>query len=1261
MKNLLFQTLLLFVITASGCQHPSESMGMEVAGVGNPVISLNGTWKFSMNPPEKHWENSVDFSSWSDILVPGECQMQGMAIQHDKPYVYKTVFDVPADYEGKQVYLDFHGVYSYARVWVNGKFVREHQGGFTRWSCPITEFIEAGQSVILTVEITDRADDISYGSGYAKHQIGGILRKVELSALPEQHFKQFYIETDLDEAFMDAELKISYALQKDSPVKAKMELLDHKGEKVKELEKDLDTSTGIIKIPVSNPNKWDAEHPYLYTLVTTLFENGEPTIIQKKKIGFREVKLDGNRLLVNGSPVKLRGACRHDIHPTLGRMTTPDYDRLDVLLAKECNMNFIRTSHYPPSEAFLDYCDLYGIYVEDETAVCFVGSHRTEIYRATGASQNDPEFTGRYLSQLEELLHYHRNHPSVIIWSVGNENVFGDNFIQSIGEIDENVIIAGGMAGDNATFENTYVFTDEGITNNGAVGVSLNSDSLHVHTDYSFNWQPIGKELTITKSQDNIVYTIDNKTAYDTYAYFLGDKIAKKLPSIGIEFPLIISRKKMPIARAVLAKNSDGSLIFAGNLKEGEKVKIGFGNIEMILKDSYKTLEKLNNKPVESIFIYSCMARRRFMPKSITVEIEPLQRIAPTSGFFAYGEFCTIENKELLNQTMTILALSESSKPIEITSCDYLQKPHIEDTIEALSHIINTTTSELKATNDRLKSAIEGSRDGLWEWNLSTGKMYYSHRLKEMMGYNEDELGDDYKTWATQMHPDDKRKLFRNAKESIQNRTPLHCKHRIKHKNGKWIWVLNRGKAFYNEDGKAIMISGFQTDITKEILALEEVEKQKSILHHQAHHDALTELPNKVLFIDRLKQAIKKAKRSFSKIAVLFIDLDNFKKINDSMGHDTGDEVLVQVATRLQNCIRKSDTLARLGGDEFIIIIDEIKDEDLAIHLAQKLVQSMAEPLHVKGQDIYITNSVGVSIFPEDGYDANTLLKNADAAMYRAKDDGKNTYQFYKEEMTEKAFERLLMENSLRQALENEEFVVHYQPQVDTRTEKLVGMEALVRWNHPSMGLVPPSKFIPLAEETGLIVKLDRWVMKTAMKQISEWNSQSSKNKFLSLNLSMKQLDQKDFLEFIKKSLQETKCLPSFIELEITESQIMKDAKKCIRILEDVKNLGITISIDDFGTGYSSLSYLKRFPISKIKIDQSFVRDIPTDEDDVALVKAIIAIAKNLNLSTIAEGVETEEQREFMLKHDCDKIQGYFYSKPVCAKDMQELLKKGIN
>jgi len=438
MKNLLILSMLLFAITVAGCKHTSTSMGMEVSGVEKPVISLNGTWKFSMSPPEKYWENEIDFEDWSHIQVPGECQMQGFAIQHDRPYVYKKQFEVPADYRENQVFLHFYGVYSHARIWVNGEFVREHFGGFTKWSCNITEFVDAGKTAILTLEITDRSDDISYGSGYAKHQIGGILRDVELVALPDQHFEQLYFETDLDQHYENAELKVFFELSRNESTDIKLELYDPDNNLIGSVEKNANSIAGEFSLAVDSPQKWDAEHPHLYTAVTTIYANGNELCRQNDRIGFREVVVDGNKLLVNGQPVKLRGACRHDIHPTLGRMTTPEYDLKDVLLAKECNMNFIRTSHYPPSEAFLDYCDQYGIYVEDETAVCFVGSHRTEAYRASGASQDDPEFTGRYLSQLEEMVRNHRNHPSVIIWSIGNENVFGDNFIQSFRWVKEN-------------------------------------------------------------------------------------------------------------------------------------------------------------------------------------------------------------------------------------------------------------------------------------------------------------------------------------------------------------------------------------------------------------------------------------------------------------------------------------------------------------------------------------------------------------------------------------------------------------------------------------------------------------------------------------------------------------------------------------------------------------------------------------------------------------------------------------------------------
>ncbi len=431
MKTKLYPIHFMLAVILFGCGTPTVIKINEVTGVEAPEIRLNGTWKFSMNPPEKFWDNSVGFQDWSDIQVPGECQMQGFAIKHDQPYVYKHEFAIPSDYKGKQILLNFYGVYSYARVWVNGQFIREHYGGFTKWDCDITEMVTPGENAVLTVEIVDRTDDISYGSGYAKHQIGGILKDVELIALPKQYFKNLYFETDLDEEYINADLRVFYELNQSTSVKLKVELYDAENKLIESVDKEVVGQSGKISIPIENPKKWDAEHPNLYTVVTSLTEHGNALMKTSEKIGFREVKVDGNRLLVNGKPVKLRGACRHDIHPTLGRMTTPAYDLKDVLLAKECNMNFIRTSHYPPSEQFLKYCDEYGIYVEDETSVCFVGSHRTEAYRETGASQSEPEFTEIYLSQLEEMVQNHRNHPSVIIWSIGNENTFGDNFVES--------------------------------------------------------------------------------------------------------------------------------------------------------------------------------------------------------------------------------------------------------------------------------------------------------------------------------------------------------------------------------------------------------------------------------------------------------------------------------------------------------------------------------------------------------------------------------------------------------------------------------------------------------------------------------------------------------------------------------------------------------------------------------------------------------------------------------------------------------------
>ncbi len=476
---------------------------------------------------------------------------------------------------------------------------------------------------------------------------------------------------------------------------------------------------------------------------------------------------------------------------------------------------------------------------------------------------------------------------------------------------------------------------------------------------------------------------------------------------------------------------------------------------------------------------------------------------------------------------------------------------------------------------------------------------------------------------------------------------------------GKLLHLEVHKAPLYDEEGTIIGTVGSGRDITEQVLMKQKLEEQTELLHRQTNYDTLTNLPNRNLFADRLAQSISRAKRHRERFALFVIDLDHFKKINDSLGHDVGDQVIEIVARRLRAALREEDTLARLGGDEFTVIIEGFETLKNVSLLAQKIVTIIKEPMVINEQRLFVSSSIGISIFPQDSTDSRDLLKYADSAMYRAKDEGRDNFEFYTEEMTELAFERVVMETSMRIALQNEEFVVYYQPKYNGLTNTIIGMEALIRWRHPSMGLVSPTKFIPLAEETGFIIALDRWVMRQAMTQFSSWYAQGLNPGVLSLNLSMKQLEQSDFIASLRQAMDDLSFKSEWLELEITESQIMKNPDKSIGYLFDIHELGIKLSIDDFGTGHSSLAYLKRFPVDTLKIDQSFVRDIPEDEEDAAIVHAIIALAQSLKLDLIAEGVETETQKAFLLREGCFHIQGYLYSSPEDVPVIDALLRNG--
>jgi diguanylate cyclase (GGDEF)-like protein/PAS domain S-box-containing protein len=451
--------------------------------------------------------------------------------------------------------------------------------------------------------------------------------------------------------------------------------------------------------------------------------------------------------------------------------------------------------------------------------------------------------------------------------------------------------------------------------------------------------------------------------------------------------------------------------------------------------------------------------------------------------------------------------------------------------------------------------------------------------------------------------------------------------------------------------------------VTGAVIVFHDVTESRAMteeMSHLAQHDILTDLPNRLLLKDRISQAIAAARRNNTKVAVLFLDLDGFKDVNDSLGHAVGDTVLQSVAKCLSSCVRSSDTVSRQGGDEFVVLLSEIKHPSDAGITARKILTAVTASHTFEQHDLQLTASIGLSTYPEDGQDAEILLKNADTAMYQGKKRGNNTYQFFSEDMNARTVERQTIEGDLRGALKRQEFVLHYQPKINLQTGEITGAEALIRWMHPDRGLVSPLQFIPIAEESGLILSIGQWVLGEACRQAKEWIDAGLPATPVSVNVSSVEFRSDTFLDSLRAVLKDSGLNPCYLELELTESVLMQHAEASASALSGLKSIGVRLAVDDFGTGYSSLSYLKRFPIDSLKIDQSFVNDIITDADNATIVTAVISMAKSLRQRVIAEGVETEEQVAFLQAHACDEAQGYYFSKPVIAQEFAKLLETGI-
>ena len=481
--------------------------------------------------------------------------------------------------------------------------------------------------------------------------------------------------------------------------------------------------------------------------------------------------------------------------------------------------------------------------------------------------------------------------------------------------------------------------------------------------------------------------------------------------------------------------------------------------------------------------------------------------------------------------------------------------------------------------------------------------------------------------------------------------------------HGKWdgeFWNVRKNGEEYAERLSVTAITTTNGEVQQFAAILSDITKRKQDeerILYQANYDSLTGLPNRSLFQDRLNQSLANMARADRNLGLLFIDLDGFKLVNDTLGHDIGDLLLKEAAKRLGTCVRTGDTVARLGGDEFTIIMPNLDDARNAPLVAQRVLDALAKPFLLSGHEAFVSASIGITIFPDDANDAQDLLKNADAAMYRAKEQGKANYQFFTADMNEEVKERMIIKNGLIKALENDEFILHYQPKLDLHTNRVVGSEALMRWESPSLGMVRPDQFIPILEETGMVVEVGEWAIHTACRQHMDWIRKGLPPITIAVNLSARQLREPGFVDIVKRALKKNGLAPSAIEIEITESMLMSDAPNIVASLQKLHDFGVHISMDDFGTGYSSLSYLKRFPIDTIKIDRSFVNDIDTSIDDAEIIHTIINMGQTLNRKVIAEGVETQEQLDILKQYNCDEIQGYFFSRPLAADDFTAFIK----
>jgi diguanylate cyclase (GGDEF)-like protein len=676
---------------------------------------------------------------------------------------------------------------------------------------------------------------------------------------------------------------------------------------------------------------------------------------------------------------------------------------------------------------------------------------------------------------------------------------------------------------------------------------------------------------------------------------------------------------------------------------------------ESLEADAFKVIEAVDGSQAVSIFT-------SHRPELILLDVS----MPGMDGFEACAAIRRLPGGDLTPILMlTGLDDYESvSKAYEAGATDFSVKPiNVLVLIHRVRYMLRAsrTLAKMLQSEERLAKAQRLARLGNWEWDLISGELHWSEEMYHLFGIDPGNWAPTRDKQLERVHPADKDMVSRALVEALRNVRPYSLDFRITLPDGTERSVHEEAEVIFDKNRTAVRMLGATQDISDR----KEVEGQIRLL---AYYDGLTLLPNRRLFMEKLDLALENARRREGSLAVLFLDLDRFKQINDTLGHSAGDRLLQGVAERLRKCLRSSDAVARgealnatddvarLGGDEFIVSITNVTRGEDAARVARRLQESLEQPFKLDENEVFVTASIGISLFPQDGTDLESLLKNADAAMYHAKDAGRSNYQFYSKSMNAAALQKLTLENKLRRALEREEFQLYFQPQIDVRSWSIIGAEALIRWRHPDLGLVQPAEFIGLAEETGLILPIGEWVLRTACAQAKAWQDAGHGPLVMAVNISGRQFRGKNLVQTIGQAIGGFGLDPRRVELEITESVLMRSVDETVNTLKALRAMGPRIAVDDFGTGYSSLSYLRRFPIDTLKLDQSFIQDSVKDRGTAAIVAGVIDMAHGLGLEVIAEGVETAEQRTLLFQDGCHIMQGYLFGRPVPAPEFEQLL-----